>query len=192
MTGKAMPLAVTGGAVLLLWSGLRGKSWSTVLRDVIGGHSPATATTAYKIAPGTPSSLVPRFVGGVEVNPPPPNAATVVALKAFARTLMIRHGWAGQWKSFDALEMSEAGWNPRALNPSSGAWGLAQALGHGTPATDTGNGHNQYGNFGTPVAICRMANNGKGSAQLIWMFNYLKKYNGPDGAWAFHRANNSY
>lgn len=195
MAVKAAGLAVTGGAVVLLWSGLRGKSWSTVIRDVIGGHSPSIATTAYRIQPGTQATDLGGSSfsgGGININPAPPNAATVAALKAFARVLMIRHGWAGQWKSFDALERSEAGWNPHALNPSSGAWGLAQALGHGTAATDTGNGHNQYGNFGTPNAICRAANNGKGSAQLIWMFNYLHKYDGPDSAWAFHQAHNSY
>src|SRR4029450_12755725 len=43
-------------------------------------------------------------------------------------------GWNfGMWPALDQLIQNESGWNPRALNPSSGAWGLFQFLGKGPP-----------------------------------------------------------
>lgn len=56
MPVKAGYLAAAGGGAILLWSGLRGKSWSTVIRDVISGQKPAIALTAYEITPGTPGT----------------------------------------------------------------------------------------------------------------------------------------
>lgn len=46
-------LALAGGGALLIWSGLKGKSWSQVLRTIMNGRKPETTTTAYAIA-GTP------------------------------------------------------------------------------------------------------------------------------------------
>lgn len=56
MTVRAGYLVAAGGGAVLIWSGLRGKSWSTVLRDIISGHPPSIALTAYPIAPGTAAS----------------------------------------------------------------------------------------------------------------------------------------
>ena len=42
-------LALAGGGAILLWSGLKGKSWSQVLRAIMAGKAPETATTAYTI-----------------------------------------------------------------------------------------------------------------------------------------------
>jgi cell wall-associated NlpC family hydrolase len=42
-------LALAGAGGLLVWSGLRGKSWSQVLRTIMNGRKPETATTAYEI-----------------------------------------------------------------------------------------------------------------------------------------------
>jgi len=49
MPVKGGYLALTGAGALLVWSGLKGKSWSTVLRDIAQGRKPQTATTAYTI-----------------------------------------------------------------------------------------------------------------------------------------------
>jgi cell wall-associated NlpC family hydrolase len=42
-------LLAAGGGAILLWSGLRGKSWSAVLRSVVTGKDPRTTLTAYSI-----------------------------------------------------------------------------------------------------------------------------------------------
>jgi hypothetical protein len=79
---KAGSLAAAGGGALLVWSGIRGRSWSTVLRDIIGGHSPAIATTAYRIEPGTPddgSGSLPVTIG---TGPPSALAGTITGLKS--------------------------------------------------------------------------------------------------------------
>lgn len=42
-------LIAAGGGAILLWSGLKGKSWSGALRDVVAGKDPRTALTAFPI-----------------------------------------------------------------------------------------------------------------------------------------------
>jgi len=97
------------------------------------------------------------------------------ALQSYAKALLAKYGWAGQWSSFNALEMSEAGWNPHATNPTSGAYGLAQAL----PAS-------KYNSAGMDWKT-------NGDTQLAWMMGYIKdRYGSPDKAWSFHQKNNWY
>lgn len=52
--GGYLLLAGTGG--LLLWSGLKGKSWSTVAKDILSGKNPKASLTAFTIQPGTAQS----------------------------------------------------------------------------------------------------------------------------------------
>jgi hypothetical protein len=73
-----------------------------------------------------------------------------------------------QWPPFVALEMREAGFNRFARNPSSGAYGIPQAL----PPTKM------------PFAA-QAAGGSHAGPQLSWMFNYIKgRYSTPAGAWA--------
>lgn len=192
MSTRGLAVAVMAGGALFLWSGIRGGGVLVNLQDLITGKPPAS-TGVNPIIPVITPAIAPGGPGGAPVNQPPPSAAGIAALKTYAQSLLVLHGWAGQFASFNSLVMSESGWNPLIANPNSGAWGIAQALGHGTPATDAGNGHNQYGNYGTSDAICRKANAGNGAAQLEWMTNYIaRRYGNPDAAWAYHQANNSY
>ena len=100
---------------------------------------------------------------------------TASSLKAYAKKLLGQYGWSGQWGSFNALEMSEAGWNVKATNPQSGAYGLAQALPAG-----------KYASAGSDWKT-------SGETQLRWMMGYIKdRYGSPDRAWSFHQRNNWY
>lgn len=188
MPVKGTYLAIAGAGGLLLWSGLKGKQWSDVLRQLIAGKKPGAATTAYTIS-GTPST-----VGGVGSGS---SGSAITATesgtyKAFAMTLLVKYGWAGQFASFNNVEMAEAGYNPRARNGSSGALGMAQALGHGT-ANTAGSLGNEYGGYGVSDSTCRAANSGNGYAQLIWMFAYVHSaYGSFDAAWAHEQANHWY
>lgn len=97
------------------------------------------------------------------------------SLQAYAKKLLGTYGWSGQWGSFNSLEMSEAGWNPKATNPSSGAYGLAQALPAG-----------KYASAGSDWKT-------SGETQLRWMMGYIKdRYGDPNSAWSFHQRNNWY
>lgn len=91
---------------------------------------------------------------------------------------MVSNIWGmGQWGAFNALEMSEAGWDPGIANPSSGAAGLAQAL----PPS-------KYPPGAWPYEGLESA-----KLQLEWMMGYIKeRYGTPSQAWAFHQANNYY
>jgi len=99
----------------------------------------------------------------------------VSSLQAYAKKLLAQRGWAGQWGAFNSLEMSEAGWNPKATNPSSGAYGLAQALPPG-----------KYASAGSDWKT-------NGETQLRWMMDYIdNRYHSPNAAWSFHQRNNWY
>jgi TP901 family phage tail tape measure protein len=91
---------------------------------------------------------------------------------------MVGNVWGmGEWSPFNSLEMSEAGWNPRAVNPESGAAGLAQAL----PPSKYPKGAWPY--------------QGPESAkkQLEWMVGYVKdRYQTPANAWSEHLAKGWY
>ncbi len=104
------------------------------------------------------------------------------------------HGWAGaQWDCLDWVEMAEAGYNSRAQNSSSGAFGLAQALGHGTAGTAGRYGNNYGANYGLTTIEAIAANNGDAGPQAKWMCNYVKaRYGTPCAAKAYHQAHNSY
>lgn len=179
---KAGLLLLTGGGAIAVWAGLKGKQPSEVLRALVSGKAPGTATTADLIQGTAVSTVNLNDSGsGVSVNPSPGNAVTTAAYKAFAMTLMVKHGWGlgQQWTDFQWIVEHESNWNPRIANSSSGAFGIAQALGHGT-ANTRGTITNQYGNFGTPDSVCKLANSGNGDAQLIWMCNYIaEKYGSP-------------
>jgi hypothetical protein len=96
-------------------------------------------------------------------------------------------GWGSgsEWQSLLYVENREAGFNPTAINPTSGALGLAQALGHGN-ANTAGRYGNEYGGYGLTDAQARAANNGDPAAQALWMMNYIKDRYGTAEAAAAH------
>ena len=97
--------------------------------------------------------------GGYGVSPKGP-------LQAYARALLKARGWGDQWGAFNALVMGESGWRVNATNPSSGAYGIPQAL----PAS-------------------KMASAGadwrtSGYTQLRWMMGYIASvYGNPMAAY---------
>lgn len=189
MPVKGTYLGVAGAGAVLIWSGLKGKSWSMVVRSLIAGKNPADVTASNPISGGTD---VAATIPGSGSGGTPPNPVAQGTYKAYALTLLAKYGWGRQFASFDYVEMREAGYNPKARNPSSGALGMAQALGHGT-ANTAGSLGNQYGGFGVSDAICRAANSGNGYAQLVWMFAYVNQtYGSFDAAAAHEQANNWY
>ena len=56
MPVKGGYLLAAGGGAILLWSGFKGKKWSSVLRNIISGHSPQITTTSYPIV-STPAAF---------------------------------------------------------------------------------------------------------------------------------------
>lgn len=181
--------AIATGSVFV-YAGLKGKSIPATMQAIIQGKSPTGVASSNTITGTATSSGSPyaRYVGGN-----PPNSATVAGYKAYATMLLAAHGWANQMPAFNNIVMAESGWNPNAKNPTSGAYGIAQALGHGNANTRAPDGENNYGGYGTSDAVCKAANEGHGNAQIEWMMNYIASaYGSPNAAWAYHQANNSY
>lgn len=99
-----------------------------------------------------------------------------------ARLLAAPYGWGGgdEFNALIKLWNQESGWNNLALNSGSGAFGIAQALGHGGNGT-TGKYGNQYPSLA--------ANNGDPTAQISWGLQYIQqRYGDPIAAWAFETS----
>lgn len=113
--------------------------------------------------------------------------------QAYARNLLNTEKWSGQFGALNNIIIAESGWNPHIKNPGSGAYGIAQALGHGNGSKTQGTEANEYGGFGLTDKQAKEANSGNGYWQLVWMMNYIRaRYGSPNKAWAFHQANGTY
>ena len=82
---------------------------------------------------------------------------------------------AGQWAAFDAIISHESSWNPRAVNASSGAYGLAQAL------------------PGSKMASAGADWRTNPATQIKWTLSYMnQRYGSPNAAWAFWQTHHWY
>lgn len=112
-----------------------------------------------------------------------------------AKLLLSKYGWeAAQMGSLIRLWTQESGWSTAARNPTSGAYGIAQALGHGGADTAAPDGTNEYGaQYGLTPGEAQQANAGNARWQIEWGLGYIKdRYGSPDAAWAHEQANNWY
>jgi hypothetical protein len=95
--------------------------------------------------------------------------------RSIARQLLAARGWSGQFGCLDALWQRESGWNPHARNPSSGAYGIPQALPGGKMASA---GSDWRTNPAT---------------QIRWGLSYISsRYGTPCGAWAHSKSHGWY
>lgn len=96
--------------------------------------------------------------------------------KAIAWELLVARGWdTAQYDCLVALWQRESHWNHLAMNPSSGAYGIPQAL-PGSKMASAG---------------ADWATNPR--TQIIWGLGYIAaRYSTPCGAWAHSQAHNWY
>lgn len=96
-----------------------------------------------------------------------PISTRALGAQTIAKELLAKRGWSGQWTCLNNLVNRESGWNIYAKNPSSGAYGIPQAL----PA----------GKMASAGADWRT----NPRTQLSWMMGYIEdRYSTPCGAWA--------
>ncbi|MEU7149724.1 CHAP domain-containing protein [Streptomyces sp. NPDC045456] len=108
------------------------------------------------------------IAGGLEGGTPARN-------RAVAKQLLDQMGWGDQWGALDAMWTRESGWNHLARNPSSGAYGIVQALPPGKMASA---GADWLTNPTT---------------QIRWGLGYIKdRYGDPARAWEFWKRNHWY
>ena len=152
MPVKAGYLITAGAGAIILWSGLTGKKWTAVLRDVIAGQDPRTAMAANQIqatppgaflgnpisgappgAPGQPQGLFQAGTGNPTASFPLVGPKVNQANRVAGMLLATAYGWAPgttDWKALDyGWGTLESGWDNTALNGSwpSGAYGIPQA-----------------------------------------------------------------
>jgi hypothetical protein len=96
--------------------------------------------------------------------------------RQIAQQMLGQFGWkASQFSCLEPLWYHESGWNPSAENPSSGAYGIPQAL-PGAQMTSAGS------DWKTNPAT-----------QIRWGLGYIHdRYGSPCGAWAHEQSSNWY
>ncbi|MGW3039998.1 aggregation-promoting factor C-terminal-like domain-containing protein [Kitasatospora sp. NPDC001159] len=129
---------------------------------------------AFKLRMRTSAAILAGTAGltalGAALVPATANAATVSP-----KTIAAQIVPANQLASFSHIIFHESSWNVHATNPSSGAYGLGQAL----PAS-------------------KMASAGKDwrtnpRTQIKWALNYMNtRYGSPNAAWAFWQTHHWY
>jgi resuscitation-promoting factor RpfB len=169
-------MAVAGLAVggVMLYAGFKGKSIPSTARYLIGGQDPSAATPANQIQ-GT--ALSPTSGGGGPFPKPTAHGGSAALNQAKAKAMCIPFGWStgNEWAALVALWNQESGWNQYATNPTSGAYGIPQAL----PASKMGRLANP------PFSLA--------SAQIAWGLRYIRqRYGDPIAAWHHEQANNWY
>lgn len=96
---------------------------------------------------------------------------TVAQVQAMARQMIP----ADQFQCFSNIVQRESTWNYKAMNPSSGAYGLVQAL------------------PGSKMASAGADWQTNPATQIKWGLNYMnERYDSPCGAWSFWQANHWY
>ncbi len=93
-----------------------------------------------------------------------------------ARTLLADHGWSqSEFSCLDSLWVKESGWDPRAANPSSSAYGIPQAL------------------PGSKMASAGADWETNPATQIEWGLGYIaESYGSPCNAWGHSQANGWY
>ncbi|MFD9079428.1 transglycosylase SLT domain-containing protein [Streptomyces erythrochromogenes] len=101
----------------------------------------------------------------------PQSSYTVAQVKAIAQQMVP----AGQFQCFSKIINQESTWNYLAVNKSSGAYGLVQAL------------------PGSKMASAGADWRTNPATQIKWGLNYMEdRYGSPCAAWTFHQANGWY
>jgi resuscitation-promoting factor RpfB len=87
--------------------------------------------------------------------------------------MLVGYGWGNnqQFSCLNSLWMRESGWNPHAMNPYSGAYGIPQSL------------------PGSKMASAGADWRTNPATQIRWGLNYIRgSYGSPCGAWSHSLA----
>ena len=110
-----------------------------------------------------------------------PGTGTPGANQNTGKLLAAAYGWSSgtQWDSLVKLWNQESGWNNHAENPSSGAYGIPQAL--------------PYNKMPKAAWPERYGGRSDPTAQISWGLGYIKsRYGSPEAAWAHEVQYNWY
>lgn len=175
MSGKINGFSVgyTAVGAIVLWSGVKGSTISDTFQSLIKGQAPMADSSE---AIGTPELDINNSTSSSSSTPSTSGmpSGNAVANQAIAKILAAPYGWStgSEWTALVNLWNRESGWNNKADNPQSGAYGIAQAL----PPT-------KY------PAAGQASGGSSASAQISWGLSYIKStYGSPSAAWAHEES----
>lgn len=144
-------------------------------QEAAAQEAAAQEVAAQEAAP-EPAAVEEPVEEPVEEEPVAPAPAPSGDPRSIARGMLGSYGWGDdQWGCLESLWSRESGWNPSAENPSSGAYGIPQAL----PAS-------KMATAGSDWAT-------NPATQIEWGLGYISgRYGTPCGAWAHSEAHNWY
>jgi hypothetical protein len=176
------PLTTPGSAAAL--AGVTPSSGVPTTQDPSSSPTSTTDPTATPTPtdPSSPTTPLPSASATTAAKPAPKPTTTAVshpagwdASPAQARALAQSMVPASQWACFDNVITRESSWNVHAVNPSSGAYGLPQAL------------------PGDKMAEVSADWRDNAVTQIKWAINYMDgRYGSPCAAWSFWQAHNWY
>lgn len=176
MNGAVGVLLITAG-VWFMYTGAKGLRPIALLLAIIKDPSNAGAIIETAETAAASSKAVIEDNAGTSNDPvTDPSGSGLTEPKAYALSQLSKYGWGkSEFDALDKLWTQESSWNPSAKNPSSGAYGIPQAL----PASKMATAGSDY-----------MTN---ARTQINWGLGYIKgRYGSPSAAWKFHQANNWY
>lgn len=161
---KILMLGFLSVGIVFLYGGMTGKSTLAIIQSLVKGKTPGNAGKT-QIIDGTAVSGGSSAASSGTV---PEAPAQLSANEALGKTMAAAYGWTGtEWNALYDLWNRESGWNNTATNPTSGAYGIPQAL----PASK------MYGGTSSPAL------------QIQWGLSYIKStYGTPSGAWAHEQS----
>jgi len=184
ISGTAIAGILAGG--VLIYAAVKNVRVSDTIRSLVGGKPPPAGSVDIPAAGTTGGGSAPASSGG--------------NYRALGKFLATPYGWAigAEWQALDNLLTRESGWQNNIMNPSSHAFGIGQALGHGTSNSAAGNVLVKYPDGSTQRMTVNeyptvLANSGDPNAQIFWTYDYIHgRYGDPITAWAHEQANNWY
>lgn len=166
-----LPLAfaelLAGG--LLITAGATGDTLENIIAGDIQLQPFGASSSTPSTRPSSTGASTPTDSSGA------PSVAGQVTSQDLA-SIGASHGWSGpQLTAWMKVIQQESGGNPNIVNPSSGAYGIAQFI----------DGPGEYATYGGSVDSVR--------GQLVAMANYIaQRYGDPAAAWAHEVSNNWY
>jgi hypothetical protein len=169
-----LPVAFIAAGSVLIYSGVENQPVATLLRGLARGQKPTPGPPeTFATAGSTAASAASAAAGDTSAH-----GASAAANQAIGRVLAAPYGWSAgqQWDDLVSLWNQESGWSNVAKNPTSGAYGIAQAL---PPTKYPAAGQESGGSSAT--------------AQISWGLAYIKAtYGSPSEAWAHEVADGWY
>lgn len=192
VSGFSVAYLAIGG--VLLFSGFKGATPSAVISAALNGNLSSVTSTMPITAPTVTESTSQTGTtdtSGSTTGDTGASSAGASSNQALAKSIATSMGltsWTTgtTWDDWVSLWNQESGWSNTADNATSGAYGIAQALGHGTDGAPY---PSEYESANPPA----YGGTSNATAQIEWGISYIQStYGSPVMAWAHEQANDWY